>query len=61
MPGIRLNNSFLNYSDTREEGRELLKLAEEYMSKLNNSTTIFSALKRLVEDTDAWEQVWYLP
>ncbi|XP_063678573.1 mitochondrial intermediate peptidase-like [Bolinopsis microptera] len=44
-------------SDKRDEGRELLKQAEVYMNKLNNSSVIFSALKRLVEDTETWEQM----
>ena len=44
-------------SDKRDKGRELLKQAEVYMNKLNNSSVIFSALKRLVENTETWEQV----
>ncbi|KAL5251957.1 hypothetical protein ACHWQZ_G014933 [Mnemiopsis leidyi] len=42
-------------SDKRAEGRDVLKKAEKYLSKLNSSAVVFSALKRLVEDSETWK------
>ena len=34
-----------------------MKKAEKYMNKLNSSNVVFSALKRVVEDSETWELV----